>query len=149
MTPIHKTTEVPLTCQEAFDLFLADMDVWWPKDSNATLGPDAKIIVEPCKDGDIKEVGPDGTINLWGRIIGWEPGHYMSFAWFPDTDEEHATVVSVSFHPTKNGTRLELTHGGFDVLGDTADAVSTSYLLGWDLVLGTYCYAVSKTVVFA
>lgn len=50
--------------------------------------------------------------------------------------------MTVTFTQTKDGTRCDLTHGGFDILGDTADAVSTSYLTGWDMVLGCYASAV-------
>ncbi len=149
MTPIHKTTQVPLSPQDAFDLFLEGLDTWWPKDSHATLGPDAKLVVEARKSGKITEVGPDGTENLWGRIIAWEPGKYLAFTWFPEDNEEDATVVAVSFHRTDIGTRLELTHGDSEVLGDAADAVSTSYLIGWDLVLGSYCFAAKPKLVTA
>lgn len=141
MTPIHKTTQVPLSPEEAFDLFIAGLDSWWPKDSHAPLGPDATLVVEPRNGGTIMEIGPDGTRNLWGRIFAWDPGRYLAFTWCPEDAEDKATVVAVSFHATGDGTRLDLTHGDFDVLGDTADAVSTSYLIGWDLVLGSYCFA--------
>ena len=149
MMPIQKTTQVPLSPQEAFDLFIAGLDDWWPKDSHAPLGPDARLIVEQRKNGTITEVGPDGTKNLWGRIIAWDPGHYLAFTWFPEDDEDKATVVAVSFIKTSDGTRLELTHGDFEILGDTADAVSQSYLIGWDLVLGTYCFAANRQTVAA
>lgn len=149
MTPIQKTTEVPLSPAEAFDLFLTGLDTWWPKDSHAPLGPKARLEVEAHKDGTIKEIGPDGTENLWGRIIAWDPGQYLAFTWFPEDEEADATVVAVSFHATENGTRLELTHGAFEVLGETADAVSSSYLIGWDLVLGSYCFVAMRQPVHA
>ena len=149
MTPLHKTTEVPLSPQDAFDLFATGLDSWWPKDSHAPLGPNARLIVEPGKNGTITEVGADGTRNVWGEIIAWVPGEYLAFTWHPDGDESEATVVAVSFHTTPSGTRLELTHGGFEVLGPVADAVSTTYLLGWDLVLGSYCFAVNKVKTYA
>ena len=148
MKPIVKTTQVPLSPPEAFDMFMADLDLWWPKDRHAAH-PDARLEVTPRKPGEIVEVLPDGTRNLWGRIIGWEPGAYMAFTWHPDAPEEDATVVAVSFKPAGDGTQVDLTHGGFEVLGETADAVSTSYLLGWDLVLGSYCFAASKVRVMA
>lgn len=148
MIPINKTTHVPLSPQDAFDLFLADLDQWWPKDRHAS-DTDSKLEVEARKNGAITEVLPDGTRKIWGHIIGWEPGQYMAFTWHPDGPEEEATIVAVSFKQTADGTQLDLTHGGFDVLGEIADAVSTSYLFGWDLVLGSYCFAASKLHVMA
>lgn len=148
MIPLHKTTTVPLSPEEAFDLFMADLDSWWPKDRHAK-GSDSKLEVAAHKNGEIVEITADGRRILWGRIIGWEPGAYMAFTWFPDGDEDAATVVAVSFKRTPDGTQLDLTHGGFEILGETADAVSTSYMIGWDLVLGSYCYAATKIRVFA
>lgn len=149
MTPIRKTIDVPLSPQDAFDLFLKEMDIWWPKESHSQFGKDSTLVVEPCKGGIIKEIARDGREALWGRIIGWDPNAYLAFTWCPGVPEEDATVVAVSFHATADGTRLELTHGGFDILGETADAVSTSYLLSWDLVLGTYCFAARRELVLA
>lgn len=148
MIPIHKTTTVPLSPQEAFDLFLADLNAWWPKDRHAAH-PASRFIVEPRKNGRITEFTPDGTRIHWGTIIGWDDGRFMAFTWHPDGDEDAATVVAVSFKQTAAGCQINLTHGGFDVLGDVADAVSTSYLIGWDLTLGSYCYAASKLRVIA
>lgn len=148
MTPLKKTTDVPLTPQEAFDLFMAQLDAWWPKDRHAA-GPESLLEVEARKNGEIVEVRLDGTRKLWGRIIGWDPARYMAFTWCPDCPEEEATVVAVSFTPTEDGTRVDLTLGDQAILGDVADAVSTSYLFGWDLVLGSYCFAASRFKVMA
>jgi len=149
MTPILKTTHVPLSPTEAFDLFMAQLNDWWPKDRHTNFGPDTQFEIDARKNGTITEIAPDGTRRIWGRIIGWEPDEYMAFSWFPDGDEDAATIVAVSFTATADGTRLTLTHGGFEILGPMADAVSTSYLIGWDLTLGSYCYAASKTCVMA
>ena len=81
---------------------------------------------------------------VWGKLIAYDPGRYLAFSWFPGRDESEATVVEVQFTQTEAGTRCDLTHGGFDILGPTADAVSTSYLTGWDLVLGCYASAAKQ-----
>ena len=78
MIPIHKTTDVPLTPAEAFDLFVRRIDQWWPKDSHGS-GPDAKIVVEGHVGGAIVEVARDGTETQWGRILAWDPDRFLSF----------------------------------------------------------------------
>lgn len=148
MTPLHKTTRVPLNPTDAFDLFIRGLDSWWPKDSHGRFGPDAVLTVEPHKNGKIQEIGPDGRIHVWGKILAWNPGTYLAYTWMID-GQDAPTVVAVSFHRSKDGTRLELTHGGFDILGDTVDAVSRSYLFTWDLVLGSYCAAATRAPVTA
>ncbi|MEO0653301.1 MAG: ATPase, partial [Pseudomonadota bacterium] len=46
-----------------------------------------------------------------------------------------ATQVDVRFTQTEAGTRVELTHSGFEALGDAAVAQHTGYTSGWDPVL--------------
>jgi uncharacterized protein YndB with AHSA1/START domain len=139
--PIRKSVTVPLSAEQAFDLFTRDIARWWPSQHSQSArmgGLPATIEIEPHKGGRITEVTPEGSRILWGRIIGWEPGKYLSFSWFPGLDEADGSIVAIAFTPTPDGTRVDLTQGGFDILGDLADAVSTSYLRGWALVLGCY-----------
>lgn len=146
--PIEKSLEVPLSPGEAFALFTSDIDTWWPKASHSVTGAKAKVTFPAHKDDEIIEESEDGTINVWGKLIAYEPGAYLAFSWYPGRQESEATIVTVTFTATDNGTCCNLTHGGFDILGGTADAVSTSYLTGWDLVLGCYA-AATKTPVTA
>ncbi|MEJ6398470.1 SRPBCC domain-containing protein [Yoonia sp. 208BN28-4] len=144
MTPIAKTVTVPLSPEDAFRLFFADIARWWPLESHSVSGKSARLTVEPHKNGLLIERGPDGSEHIWGTIIGWEDGKYAAFSWHPGRSEDEATVVTVSFKPGADGCVVDLTHGGFDILGDTADAVSRSYLTGWNMVLGCYCSAVTQ-----
>lgn len=145
--PINKTLEVPLDPQEAFTLFTKDIDGWWPKTSYSVTGAKAKLTFPTHKGGEIIETGPDGETAVWGTLIAYDPGKFLAFTWHPGRSDQEATVVTVSFTQTANGTRCELTHGGFEILGDTADAVSTSYLHGWDMVLGCFASAAKVPVI--
>ena len=139
--PIEKTLIVPLTASEAFELFTENMDTWWPKDPFSVTGDTSKVSFANHKGGDIVEKGVDGSINVWGTLLAYDPGKYLAFSWHPGRDADEATMVTVTFTQTEAGTRCDLTHGGFEILGDTADAVSSSYLSGWDLVLGCFSKA--------
>ena len=141
MKPIEKRLTVPLSPKEAFDLFTARMDLWWPKESHSLMGANAQVTFPTHVGDEIIEEGPDGTRRPWGHLIAYEAGRYLAYAWYPGRTKDEATVVTVTFSATDEGTLLELTHGGFEILGPTADAVSTSYLHGWDLVLGCYASA--------
>ncbi|SFR36099.1 Uncharacterized conserved protein YndB, AHSA1/START domain [Yoonia tamlensis] len=148
--PIRKSVAVPLTPADAFSLFAAEIDSWWPGETHSvTAGKGdipSNIRIEPHKGGKIIETAPDGAEYIWGEIIAYDPGTYLSFSWHPGKTEAEATVVSVSFKATHDSTQVDLTHGGFDILGPLADAVSSSYVTGWDLVLGCYCGAVQTRV---
>ncbi|MDO6590285.1 hypothetical protein DS901_11725 [Loktanella sp. D2R18] len=147
--PIHKIVNVPLKPDEAFALFTDGIDSWWPGGTHSVSASDGKtprqIYIEQHKGGRIIETKKDGETCIWGEIIAYDPGAYLSFTWHPGKTEAEATVVSVSFKSTNGGTKVDLTHGGFDILGPLADAVSTSYVTSWDMVLGCYCGAVKVT----
>lgn len=143
--PIEKSISVPLSPQEAFALFTDGIEKWWPGASHSVSagnGKSPKKITFGTHKGDaITEVTDEGETVLWGHVITYDPGKYLAFTWFPGKTEDDATVVTVTFKETENGTQCDLTHGGFDILGDLADAVSTSYLTGWDMVLGCFVSA--------
>lgn len=153
--PIQKELTVPLRPGEAFRLFTDDLAKWWPVDSHSVSAADgdlpASVTVEPFDGGQILEVKPDGTTAPWARVTRWEPGHAFGARWHVGRSEDEATDLLVVFTPTDTGTRVELTHGGFDALGDVATAVHGQYHTGWDMVLGqcfgTYCTTHSRTSV--
>jgi len=144
--PIHKIIDVPLTPEEAFALFTDDIDSWWPGATHSVSAGDGdtphNIRIEPHKGGKIIETTKNGEEFIWGEIIAYNPGAFVSFTWHPGKPETAATVVAVSFKESKDGTQCDLTHGGFDILGPLADAVSTSYMTVWGLALGCYCSVV-------
>lgn len=144
--PIQKSVTVPLPPSQAFDLFTSKIDLWWPKRGFSVGGAKSKLTFPKHKGGEIIETDEAGTAHIWGTIIAFDPGVYVAFTWHPGRAPHEATIVEMRFQQTQSGTKCDLTHGGFDILGPTADAVSTSYLHGWDTVLGCYCAAVKTRV---
>ncbi len=142
--PIQKTVTVPLRPQEAFDIFTKDLAAWWPTDSHSLSAGDGAlpedVSVEPREGGQIIETKHDGTTAPWGRITTWQPGAAFGVSWHVGRPEEQSTDILVVFTPTDMGTRVDLTHGGFDRLGETAFATWEGYVTGWDYVLGQ-CFA--------
>lgn len=138
--PIEKTLTVPLRPAEAFDLFTDHLQDWWPMDSHSLSAADgelpAAVTVEPHTGGQIIERKADGTTAPWGRVTTWDPGRAFGVSWHVGRDEAEATDLLVVFVPTDLGTRVELTHSGFDRLGAQATAMAENYMTGWDLVLG-------------
>lgn len=137
MTPIlvEKTTHVPLTPSDAFELFTHGMETWWPH-------PHGKLKMDPRKGGKIK----DGDKEI-GTILAFDPDGYLAFTWAPQDAEE--TIVTVVFSATPDGCRVDLTHGTDAILGEMTDAVSTSYLRGFELVLGSYCTCANRVTIAA
>lgn len=139
LDPIEKSVEVPLDPEAAFDLFTRRMETWWPVDSHSLSAADGglpkQITVEPQEGGQILETKPDGSNAPWGRITRWEPGRAFGVAWHVGRPEDEATDLLVVFSATSIGTRVDLTHGGFERLGSAATAMAGNYRTGWDLVL--------------
>jgi len=147
--PINKSVSVPLDQQAAFKLFTSGIDTWWPGATFSVSAegnkPPRKIQFASHKDGLITEETHDGKTVTWGKVLAYDSGKYLAFSWYPGKTEAEATMVTVTFTPHDGGTRCDLQHGGFDVLGPMADAVSTSYLSGWDMVLGCLVAAADQT----
>ena len=142
--PIRKSITVPLDRATAFDLFTKDIDKWWPKDSHsltasAGKGTASNVRLEPKKGGRVIETKPDGTEADWATITAWKPGEHFAMHWYVGRSPDEATLVDVHFTQTEAGTRVDLTHSGFDVLGAAADTTCAGYTTGWDHVFGR-CY---------
>lgn len=143
--PIKKSVTVPLDRQSAFELFTSGIDRWWPKDSHSLAagdgtGDQAKVRVEPRTGGHVIETLPDGSEAPWATVTDWAPGERFGMRWYVGRDADEATQVDIRFTQTDGGTRVDLTHGGFDVLGGEAETMCANYASGWDHVLGR-CYA--------
>ena len=80
--PIIKTIEVPCGQKMAFEVFLNEMDTWWPLDkftTSAMAGAPARSIrVEARPGGQIVEIGSDDTETLWGTIQSYDPHDFVS-----------------------------------------------------------------------
>ncbi len=147
--PIEKTLNVPLRPKQAFDLFTKNLHKWWPLESHSLSAGDGElpksVDVETREGGYITETKHDGKTGRWATITKWDEGRALGVSWYVGRSEEEATDLEVIFISTDTGTRIELTHSGFDRLGDAATAMAGNYQTGWDFVLvesfGRYCLA--------
>lgn len=143
--PIRKTITLPLPPATAFRLFTDDMFLWWPVETHslsAATGERPRAVEVDPDTGLISETRADGTKASWAKITRWEPGVRLSLDWHVGRDPQEATQVDIRFHQDGDGTRIELTHSGFDRLAD-GRITAGSYDAGWTKVLemcfGTFC----------
>jgi uncharacterized protein YndB with AHSA1/START domain len=105
--PIRKAVTVPLAPRDAFDLFTAGIDGWWPRRSR----PGARLRLRPGRGGALREEAPDGPPRVWARVAVWEPGRRLVLTWEQGHREgEEPSEVEVLFTPVELGTRVDLTH---------------------------------------
>jgi uncharacterized protein YndB with AHSA1/START domain len=135
--PVRKEARVRLDVGEAFRLFTEEMAAWWPLETHSVAGERARtVIFEPRRDGRIFEVDIDGAESRWGTVLAYDPPTRVVFSWHPGRAAETAGTVEVTFRQAGNGTVVNLTHTGWEKLGEAGEATRAGYDTGWDLVFG-------------
>lgn len=133
--PVEKVIEVKCAPETAFRVFTQDLDRWWPKDRHSLSamegGVARAISLEAGAGGEIVETAHDGKHHHWGSITRYEPPKRLTIDWHIGRPKEEATIVDVVFTPVEGGTRVQLTHHGWEALGDEAATMREGYNKGW------------------
>ncbi len=134
---VEKAYDVPLSPADAFELFTRRCAEWWPLETHACHpGEVAEVVWEEHAGGRIYERTADGREGEWGIVEVWDAPHRIVYRWHPDWPAGSDSRVDLRFEARGEGTRVSLTHTGFESRGDDAERVHEGYDLGWDLVLG-------------
>jgi uncharacterized protein YndB with AHSA1/START domain len=111
---VQQSVTVPLTPEQAFELFVDRFEEWWPKGGSHSRTRMAAT-------------GP------WGRVLTIERPRRILMAWqlTPDfeydADPTKQTEVEVTFEPEgAEATQVTLEQRGFDVWGEKAAAMRDS-----------------------
>jgi uncharacterized protein YndB with AHSA1/START domain len=139
--PVEKTVEVDCPAAEAFRFFTAAFGRWWPLATHSCIAyssghrdQPATVTFATHEGGQIVEHGRNGERFEWGTVLVWDPPSRVAFTWHPGRPAASAQHVEVTFTPSPSGTRVSLTHTGWERLGDEAEAARTSYDQGWEKV---------------
>jgi len=142
--PIRKTIDVSCDPDTAFAIFTGKIADWWPLDGHSVSAMSGKaarsLTLEPRAGGQIYETTADGGREDWGRVTAYQPGRRLALAWHVMAPPDKATGVEITFTPNGAGTRVDLTHTGWEILGDDGPARRDSYNGGWVRVFEE-CYA--------
>ena len=139
--PVVRTIEVRAPVEKAFRVFTEEMGHWWPFKEHSVYLEDAETAVfEPRVGGRVIERSVTGDEASWGDVLEFEPPVRFVLAWRPNT-RRPSTRLEVTFTPTASGTRVELIHTGWELLGDDAADVRSSYNEGWVSTLEHYAGA--------
>lgn len=140
INPIRKTLDVALPPEAAFEAFIHRIGDWWPLDTHSLSANEGRVAagvtVEPKVGGRIAEMRHDGATAEWATVTEWEPGRRIVLDWYVGRDPNTASWIEVIFEPRDGGTRVSLTHAGFENQGPAGSATAARYDEGWDLVLG-------------
>ena len=143
--PVVRAVHVRGSAQHAFQVFTDGIAGWWPLPSHSVHEDDARDV--RFVDGRLVEFAAGGEQCVWGEVLAWDPPHRLALTFHPG--RESGTAVEVEFTPDEDGTRVVLTHHGWEDLGPRADAIRESYGAdtGWTLVLGRYAEAAGGDLV--
>ena len=138
--PVVKAVWVRAAPARAFECFALDLARWWPLAQFHT-GPDpVDCAIEPRPGGRVFERSADGRETAWGRVFTYEPPYRLTFTWIVGLSAEYEQLIELRLAPEGHGTRVELTHSGWEKLGDAAAALRDRYDRGWATLIER-CYA--------
>ena len=139
--PVVKTVTVACTPEEAFRYFTADFATWWPAATHSVVAyasqfkdKPATVVFEPRVSGRIFERTRAGEEHSWGSVLAWQPPAHVAFSFHPGRDDKEAQTVEVTFSAAPEGTRVVLTHSGWEKLGAKAQKARDGYNQGWETV---------------
>ena len=147
--PIRKSFRVRASQQKAFDVFLAGMGRWWPKDHSLLGSPQRDVIVEPRTGGRWYEIAEDGTETMWGKVLAWDVPNRALLAWQLNGewtyDPDFETEVEIRFVPDGDGTLVEFEHRKLESFERTArDGHVMEMDAGWGQILELYAGEVER-----
>jgi uncharacterized protein YndB with AHSA1/START domain len=143
--PVVKAVSVRAAPARAFDLFARDLARWWPLAQFHTGADPVDCAIEPRVGGRVFERAADGNETEWGTVLAYEPPHRLAFSWVIGVSADQAQLIDIRFTPDASGsggTRVELTHSGWEKLGDAAASAARreQFNRGWATLIER-CYA--------
>ncbi|MDE2748998.1 MAG: SRPBCC domain-containing protein [Chloroflexota bacterium] len=141
---------VPLPPEKAFDAFVQQMDVWWPRQgvfpfsfAPKSTGP-LHIRFEPRLGGRYYETFLDQTEYEIGRIKAWDPPARLAYTW-RDPTWPGETRITLSFGAADAGARVIYEQDGFAEAG--LPELAAYYQIGCRQTLSAYvahCHALHE-----
>ncbi len=118
---VSVSIDVQVEPAAAFDVFTRELDTWWGRGPRfRPLSPyGGSFTLEPGVGGRLLHTadGPPDRVFVVGRIEVWEPPSRLALTWrLPNFAPTQVTRVEISFVPVADGTRVCVTHSGWDCL---------------------------------
>lgn len=86
-------------------------------------------------EGRFFERSADGAEVELGRVTAWAPPDRIDLDFYPGTDADHPTLVTVSFEEDGDGTFVHVTHRPGPASADLWADRCARYVRSWSLVL--------------
>ena len=133
--PVVKAVTVRAAPTRAFALFANELARWWPLAQFHTSPDPVDCTIEPRVGGRVFEKSTDGRETAWGTVLAYDPPHRLAFSWIVGVTAEQEQLVEIRFTAEDRGTRVALTHSGWEKLGDAAASLRDRYDRGWGTLI--------------
>ena len=150
MPDIQLTHTVPLPPQQAFAVFVEQMDTWWPRRGvfPYSFAPQPTrplhIRFDARLGGRYYETFADGSEYVIGRITIWAPPARLAYTW-RDPAWPGETIIELRFDDEAGGTRVHYLQDGFAAAG--VPDLAAYYQIGCEQTLAAFvaqCRAIYK-----
>jgi Activator of Hsp90 ATPase homolog 1-like protein len=140
LPPLERNILVSWSPEAAFRRFTDQFGTWWPHRTHSVGGSKVqRVVFESGVGGRIFEEHVDGRRFQWGTVLEWNPPRLVRFTWHPAAAAaDDAQQVTIEFVAEGGGTRLMMTHTGWDRLGAKGVRMRRGYNLGWRYVLDVW-----------
>jgi uncharacterized protein YndB with AHSA1/START domain len=131
---IRKEVHVNAPVDRAFAVFTAGLPEWWPMETHSIRNGVTSV---DWRVGGIAVETVGEERFEWGDVLEYDPPSSFRLRWRVNP-EKPPTELKVVFLADGEGTRVELTHSGWERFLEAGDEGFHSYSSGWDIVLGHY-----------
>jgi uncharacterized protein YndB with AHSA1/START domain len=131
MLKVEKSIVVAAKPDRVWRAWTGEIAKWWTKPYFIDAERATGLTLEPQVGGRFMETWGDGGAGyLLGQVVEWLPPHRLAFTWSESDWAGASTVVKVKFEPDGQGTRVTLTHEGFERVPD-GEGQRSGYTAGW------------------
>lgn len=136
---IHKSVLLHCDRVRAFELFTERAGEWWPLDRRHTGDRESEIRI--LATGRFYERARDGREVELGRVKVWEPPSRLVLDFYPGTDADHPTEVTVGFAVEGEKTRITIDHGPTEASAELYKQRAVRFEDSWERVLSALAEA--------
>jgi uncharacterized protein YndB with AHSA1/START domain len=91
--------------------------------------------LEPWTGGRVLERTASGEEHAWGSVLAWDPPERLRLSWHPGGEDHRSQTVDVEFATEARGTRVTVTHTGWETPGVAVCSLSGDYNVMWSVIL--------------
>lgn len=141
MPDVTLEATVPLPPERAFDVFVQQMDIWWPRQGvfPFSFAPEGTrplhIRFEPALGGRYYETFMDGSEYVIGRIKDYHRPERLGYTW-RDPSWRGETQIALAFNAEGDGARVIYQQDGFANAG--VPELAAYYQIGCRQTLSAY-----------